>query len=411
MAKSWSGRLSRRPQEQAAQAAQDGAVAAFLDLDKRQSYVSDGIDAVNQSSTDGPGPSGLTREWEPIRQRVFDMSAKYLNTAESHSLLDATDRPTGVDPSTAITAFTDVHRELADTAMAVDGFYRRHSDVLEQAKSLRAATPQISAEARAAALAVETQLAKAEADGFGYPSVMTAAGELVDALSALKTAETVGSPLEIRRAAAAVRAAADAVGARISTARSLLPSVRGSLSSVKTRIEAVTTRLESLPATRSALLREFSADCSKDLGGADDRARRALDQARQEWAAAQSALRAGQPEPAAAHLTTARSRLSAAEADGDSMGERLRVLRQTKADPSAAAKATRFTLRDAQLLVVDRGLVKQWGSVLDAQAARMERAAAELTGTHPDYWSYLQTLHSVDAFVKNVIDRVRGEGR
>jgi hypothetical protein len=169
--------------------------------------------------------------------------------------------------------------------------------------------------------------------------------------------------------------------------------------------------LESLPATRSALLREFSADCSKDLNGADDRARRSLDQARTAWAAARDALAAGQPEEAAHQLTMARARLSAAEDDGDAMGDRLRVLRETKADPTAAARATRFKLRDAQLLVVDRGLIKQWGSVLDAQAARIDRAAADLTGPHPDYWSYLQTLHSVDAFVKNVIDRVRGQAR
>ncbi len=408
MSRNGSGRLSRRPQEQAAQAAQDGAVAAFLDLDKRQSYVSDALDAAMDGSEPG---SALAAEWEPVKERAFDASSRYLSVAESHSLLDATDRPTGVDPAAAAAAFTDVHRALAEAAAGVDAFYQRHSADLERARSLRAATPQISSDARAAALPVEAQLARAEADGFAYPSVLAAAGELVEALSALKTADTVGSPLEIRHAAAAVHAAADSVTARIAAARTLRPTVRGSLSSVKTRIEAVTTRLESLPGTRSALLREFSADCSKDLSGSDDRARRALDQARREWAAAQVALDAGQPETAATHLTTARARLSEAEADGDAMGDRLRVLRETRADPAAAAKSTRFKLRDAQLLVVTRGLVKQWGSVLDAQSARIDRAAADLVGTHPDYWSYLQTLKSVDGFVRNVIDRVRGEAR
>ena len=55
MSTPWSGRLYRRPQNQAAQAAQDGAVAAFLDLDKRQSYVSDAADA-------------LSGDWCPIRR-------------------------------------------------------------------------------------------------------------------------------------------------------------------------------------------------------------------------------------------------------------------------------------------------------------------------------------------------------
>ena len=404
MARSWSGRLSRRPQDQAAQAAQDGAVAAFLDLDNRQSYVADAVDALSEGAGQG---HALARDWAPVAQQAFDASAKYLTVAESHSLLDNADRPTGVDPAAAASAFTDVHRALADAAIAVDGFYRKHSTELEHARSLRAATPKISADARAAAVTAEQHLTKAEQDGFAYASVLAAAGELVDALSALQTAETVGSPLEIRHAAAAVHAAADGVDARISTARSLRTTVRGSHSSVKTRIEAVTTRLESLPATRSALLREFSAACSRDLTGADDRARTALAQARDEWAAAGRSLDAGDPEPAANHLTTARARLAEAESAGDSLTERLRVLRQTKADPAAAAKTTRFKLRDAQLLVVDRGLVPQWGSVLDAQSERIERAAADLTGTHPDYWAYLQALQSVEAFVKNVIDRVR----
>lgn len=408
MPRSWSGRLTRRPQDQAAQAAQDGAVAAFLDLDSRQSYVKDAMDAVAESAV---ADSALLREWLPVAQRSFDASAKYLASAESQSLLDAADRPTGVDPVAAANAFIAVHQLLADAAVAVDGFYRKHADELEKARSLRSATPQISADARATALTAEAALTKAETDGFAYPSVMVAAGELVDALSCLKTAETVGSALEIRHTAAAVQAAADAISSRIAAARSLSSTVRGSLSSVKTRIEAVTTRMESLPTTRSALLREFSVACTKDLGGTDDRARKALLDARGEWRAAETALHDGQPETAAHHLTTARAELSAAETDGDSLGHRLRILRDTRADPVAAAKATRFKLRDAQLLVVDRGLVPQWGSVLDAQSARIERAAADLTGTHPDYWSYLQTLRTVDAFIKNVIDRVRGEAR
>lgn len=402
------GRLSRRPQDEAAQAAQDGAVAAFLDLDNRQAYVNDAIDSAGESGTDG---TGLARAWAPVKQQAFDASAKYLATAESFSLLDGADRPTGVDPAAARNAFVEVHRTLADAAVAVDKFYRRHAGELEQARSLRAATPKISADARSAALQAESALTAAELDGVAYASVLSAAGELVEALSALKTADTIGSPLEIRHAAAAVHAAAESVTSHIDHARSLPGTVPSSLSSVRTRIQAVTTRLAAMPAHRSALLREFSADCSKDLNGADDRARRALEQAQTEWTAADQAHRAGRLEEAAEHLVTARTLLTSAEHDGDSLGDRLQLLRKTKADPVAAAKATRFKLRDAQLLVVDRGLVPQWGSVLDAQAARIDRAAAELTGTHPDYWAYLQALQAVEAFVKNIVDRVRASAR
>ncbi len=151
MSRSRSGRLSRRPQDAAAQAAQDGAVAAFLDLDNRQSYVNDAIDAAGES---GSGGAGLTRAWAPVKQQAFDASARYLTTAESFSLLDGADRPTGVDPAAAQAAFTEVHRTLADAAVAVDTFYRKHADQLEQARSLRAATPKISADARSIAAAL-----------------------------------------------------------------------------------------------------------------------------------------------------------------------------------------------------------------------------------------------------------------
>lgn len=383
-------------------------MAAFLDLDNRQSYVNDAIDSAGES---GAGGAGLARAWAPVKQQAFDASAAYLRTAETYSLLDSADRPTGVEPAAAQAAFVEVHRTLADAAVAVDAFYRKHSAALEQARSLRAATPKISTDARSAALHAESALTAAEKDGVAYGSVLAAAGELIEALSALKTADTIGSPLEIRHTAAAVHAAAESVTSRIEHARSLSTTVPTSLTSVKTRIQAVTTRLESMPAHRSALLREFSADCSKDLNGADDRARRALDRARAEWDAADRTLRGGKLEEAAEHLATARSQLTAAEHDGDSLGDRLALLRRTKADPVAAAKATRFKLRDAQLLVVDRGLVPQWGSVLDAQAARIDRAAADLTGTHPDYWAYLQALQAVEAFVKNIVDRVRAQAR
>ncbi len=422
MARSRLGRLYRRPQDDQvarnAQAAQDAAVAAFLDLDTRQSYVADAIGAVagtvpngvpgNSPGGHGTSGSALVSSWQPIAQQSFDASAAYLQTAEKHSLVDpAENRPTGVDPVSAGSAFTEVSRQLAAAAAAVDSFYQGHIEALEEARSLRAATPILASDARTAATGIEAELTAADAAGLAYPSVLNAAGELIAELSALKTAETVGNPAEIRRAAGAVQAAVANVGARIAAAKTLLPSVRSSIASVRTRIEAVTSRLESLPATRSALLREFSADCSKDLNGVDDQARTALADGRSEWTAARVSLDAGNPELAAAQLATARSRLAAAQAAADALIDRLGVLRAVRADPAEAARTTRFRLRDAQLLVVDRKLVPQWGSVLDAQAARIERAAAELTGRHPDYWAYVQTLRSVEAFVRGVVDKVR----
>ena len=68
-----------------------------------------------------------------------------------------------------------------------------------------------------------------------------------------------------------------------------------------------------------------------------------------------------------------------------------------RADPGKLAADARFVLRDAQRLVVDRGLVKRFGPILDAQSVRLQNAQDRLTGVHPDYWLYLSELRGVRA--------------
>ncbi|MTD14980.1 hypothetical protein GIS00_13630 [Nakamurella sp. YIM 132087] len=413
MSTSWSGRTSRRPQEAAAQAALDGAVAAFLDLDNRQSYVADAIAAVNELA--GPdtaaGTSALQRSWAKIADDCLQASGRYLDVSNRFRLTDELDRPTNVDAGAAQRAFLQVHHELADAANAVDAFYRKHSAELESARAQRSATPQLAAEAKQAALAAERELTRAEEEGVAYPSVQDAAGELISALGSLSAAEGSGRPGMLRQAAAAVRSAASQVTDRVTRARTLAPAVKSSMASVRTRIEAVTTRLDNLGTTRSALLREFSAASTRDLAGTDERARKALEQARGEFADAGRLLDAGEVEKAGDALKDVRRHLSEAEDGHKALTERLRVLRETRDDPQKAAKAARFRLRDAQLLVVDRGKVPEWGSVLDAQVDRIDRAVDGLTGAHPDYWGYLQALAGVESFVRGVVDKVRAEIR
>jgi hypothetical protein len=414
MSTSWfGGRTFPNPQQEAAQAALDGAVAAFLDLDSRQSYVAEAMAALREIG--GPdtatGTSGLAVEWSRIADRCLQASGEYLEVSNRFRLTDELGRSTRVDLGTARSSFVQVHRALADAATAVDAFYRKHSAELEQARSALAAAPRLAQEAKQAAMSAEQELTSAEQDGVAYRSVQDAAGSLVTALGELNAAEGSGATGPLRRAAAAVRSAAALVIDRIGRARSLGPAVRSSLSSVRTRAEALGNRLEQLPATRSALLREFSAANAADLTGTDAAAQRELEQARTDIAAADRTLADGDPEGASELLQQARSHLATAEAGQKALTDRLRLLRETRDDPGAAAKTTRFKLRDAQRLVVDRNLIKEWGSVLDAQSDRIDRAVADLSGPHPDYWGYLQALAAVESFVKGVIDRVRAEIR
>ena len=115
----------------------------------------------------------------------------------------------------------------------------------------------------------------------------------------------------------------------------------------------------------------------------------------------------GDPEAALRLVTSARAKLTEAEQLVDAVTDRLRLLREVRSDPAAKANAVRFRLRDAQRLVVSRGLVPEWGSVLDAQVDRIDRITEQLTGRHPDYWTYLQSLDSVGEFVSGVVTRIR----
>ena len=92
------------------------------------------------------------------------------------------------------------------------------------------------------------------------------------------------------------------------------------------------------------------------------------------------------------------------------MTDRLAALNDAKSDPGGPEKQARFRIRDAQRLVLDRGLVAEWGSVLDAQSRRVDVARQKLVGPHPNYWAYLTELASVTEFVRTVVDQVGMDG-
>jgi hypothetical protein len=179
------------------------------------------------------------------------------------------------------------------------------------------------------------------------------------------------------------------------------------ISSVSTRLSAVRTRVDRLDPAYSALLREFNAASSADLVDNSSRSRAHIDQADIDLKEAKQSLAAGNPEHALALMAEARVHLADAEACADAVTDRLATLRAVRADPSQKEREVRFRLKDAQMFAVNQGLVAEWGSVLDAQLARIERASASLSGTHPDYWSYVLQLDSVSTFITEVVEKMR----
>jgi chromosome segregation ATPase len=388
----WPGRFSRGAERDAAvRRVRDDAVAAFLDMDKRQSIASAGVDAVEALTPD----RSLRALWAPIEAQCFDAGADYLS---------ATERSKTEISEQSFNALVTAVLALGEASHAIDTFYDAHRAQLEHASQAMSAVPRIGQEARANAEAVLATI-DASRPEHAYRSVTAARDRLQGELLLLQNASSAQATKDIaarvREETAALRTALEQAPARASAADHALASVR-------TRLQAVETKADGIGPAFSALLREFVAASSNDLAHARDVTEKHMREAQADIEEARAAQRAGDPERTLDLVTRAREHLSDAEAQINAVVGRLARLRSARDDPSSADRAVRFALRDAQLLAVDRGLVAEWGSVLDAQLARIERANHALDNGRPDYWSYLQEIDSITEFIAGVVDRMRG---
>ncbi|MCJ0978887.1 hypothetical protein MTX35_14320 [Rhodococcus sp. ARC_M12] len=358
-------------------------------MDKRQSIASAGVEATTALRPQ----DRLAGRWADTEKQCFDAGAAYLA---------AVDQFDGITTAAARSAFDRATALLYDASAAVDRFYDAHRATLEQASAQFAATPRLVQDALAEADAARSTV---DEQFVAYPSLRQAWRELDSATTQLQADQR--DPLRAREHAALVRDRAAELRAAVESAPGRLQEARTALASVRTRMEAVRTRSEGIAPAFSSLLREFNAKSSADLSRNERSSARHIEQADEDLRAARSALDAGNPEQSLDLVTQARQHLSDAEQLVDAVTDRVHLLRAVKADPKETENKVRFKLRDAQQLAINRGLVAEWGSVLDAQLARIDRASTALTGTHPDYWSYLQDLDTISDFIAGVIDRMR----
>ncbi|TWS17993.1 hypothetical protein FK529_17455 [Tsukamurella asaccharolytica] len=370
----------------------DRLTSAFLDADRRFSSLDEDVRTL---SAQNPAAAAV-QQWPTIRDRFGGATERYLWASGSQS---GPRPPTPQDREAA-------SRELTDLVTVLDRFRADHERALTTARGARASSAALEQAARVAAERA-TDLLAAPATGpyLTLRPVVRATDALVEAVRQLDTAPD----LVARDAAArAVQEKAADLTAAVEAAPRMGDDARRSLAAAGTRLQAVRNRAADLADTRSALLREFNAACSTDLVDNDKVAARESAAAEAALSAAELRLREGTPDLALEGVALARDHLDTADAAVNAVGERLRTLRSAKADPDAVAARTRFALRDAQLLAVQKQQVHRWGTVLDAQHARIERAIADLQRVHPDYWRYLQTLADVDRMIADAVDRMRG---
>ncbi|MBC7305114.1 MAG: hypothetical protein H5T78_29735 [Nocardia sp.] len=366
-------------------------------MDRRQSAAEAGVVASDQVFPD----RRVGAAWEPVRARCYAAAGAYLSLTEELDTAEATGTPIPHGPARA----DAVVRQLHEAARGVDEFYHANSAGLAEAASVRATVPQLLTRVRADA---EGVLVKAAGSEFAaYPSVAGGVRRLNEALITASAVDPLAAVTSAREAAAQVQQATTDLSDALAQAPSRATAATNAIASVTTRLAAVRNRAAALGPAYSALLREFSAASSADLTNNERESQRGIDAADAELVGARVAAADRDPETALDLTAAARQHLAEAEQLVDAVTRRLELLRGVRADPEAQARTVRFRLRDAQMLAVDRGLVAEWGSVLDAQAERLDRITSGLTGRHPDYWAYVSELGTVAEFIAGVVDRMR----
>jgi hypothetical protein len=375
--------------------ARNALTQAFLALDDEQRAVAAAVAAATELGTG----FRLDRTWSGVAATGDAATEAYL-AATRQFPLDGTGPVAG-----SRAADQRAQAQIEQAREAIHRFRTAHSRVLDDATLALQSLPRTVAQARQGVL--DARAAVQQADAAGTRS-RRAADALAEAERATARLESPDAGLKQRRdAALRVLELARSATTLAADAPRAAQTVRSALASIATRRAAAATKAESIGPAMSALRREFAEPCSRDLTGSEARVREAIATADGAIAAARTHADSGDWDDAADGVATARSALTRAEAGHDAVTGRLAELRAVRADPGRAAAETRFVVRDAQRLVVDRGLVREFGPVLDAQSVRLQNAQERLEAVHPDYWFYLTELRGITERVREVVAEAR----
>ena len=381
----------------AALAGRAAASQAFLALDDEQRAAADAVRTADELGGGRP----LGQEWAQVARAGDRATEAYLATTAQFPL-DGTGPVAG-----AKQADERALREIEAARETIRRFRSTHARTLDEAAHLLRGLPVAVQEARSALVAARTAVQAADASG---TRSRRAAERLAEAEQAAAGIDAAGGVREKRAAATRALELARSAVTLATEAPRAAAGVRSAFSSVATRRAAAATKADRIPAALSALRREFSEPCSVGLTDAEKKARAALTAVDRAIAQAHERADAGEWDDAADAIAEARAQLGAAEQAHDAVVGRLADLREVRADPGKLAADTRFVLRDAQRLVVDRGLIKRFGPILDAQSVRLQNAQDRLTGVHPDYWLYLSELRGVRTRAQEVVAEARSAG-
>lgn len=393
-----------------AQEAQDAAGAAFYRMDMAQRELRRLVTSLSAHGPDAGAARRVAQDFEALNDDAEARAARYLATLDTH--------PLGPEDgnaafAAAVNAYQQAAADIAGMAETLEAFTERHhgdfastTAVLERLAQHTVVAGQTMDAARAAFAALREQ--------------GIAPGEAAGALAEAEAAHTeltaqAGTQAVDKTAALAdrVRALAESARARAEALPPLREAAQRRQGSLRTKRDAVAHRSSAIADGLRALRRDFAAASWSDLDDAQARAEELISGADSELAAAARAAEGGDWAAAAAAQARATSRLDAASTLSTTVAERHGAMSEVKSDPSARLGAVRFTIRDAQRLVMAGRSTPPypWAGQLDALAERVADADALLTGVHPNFWAYLTELQAITDATADLVRRYRAAPR
>ncbi|PKK13854.1 molecular chaperone DnaJ [Thermomonospora sp. CIF 1] len=392
----------------AAVAVRENAATAFYDMEQTQRYVGGRVTLF--ADLDPAAAESAQREFADLNGKADHAARAYITVLDAHNLDD--ESRSAAEYDAARRALTAVLERLTGVTEELNAFAVRLGARLERLEAALDQLPPRLTAARQAVAAAEEAIERARRAGMDAAepeAVLARAHDLLAKVSApglggLGLSGAMEAADEARRLAETAREQAEELP-------KAAEKVRHALIAVRTRVEAVAGRIEPVREAMSRLLRGYSLACWQDLKNAPSAIEEGVARARERIAEAEAHAGRGEWAQAQRALTAARTELNAADRRAGQVTGRLADLEATAADPAAPAEAVRFTVRDAQRLVVTAGsaISPRHARDLDALVRRLEAAPSKLRGPHPDYWSYLQELESIKTAARDVVERVRAE--
>ncbi|WP_042400788.1 hypothetical protein [Streptacidiphilus carbonis] len=392
----------------AAQAAKDAAAQAFYELDTVQRDVRISVEAV-AASDNSPGARRAIADFAALGTRIDQVSGEYITALDAHDL-DAEDLDHGA-ANQARQQLDRAKQQLLAVKADLERFATFLQPLVAAAETQLAQVGPAVERAKRAWLAASNALDEVKAARIGAEDLSRRLAALGPQLQLLGEGAGRHGVQTILRTAADAQRSAETIRAEAERLPEQAREIDQRLASLRTRTQALETRAGNIAPTLSELRRRFSSACWVDLQNVPEQTEAAVRNAQQRLAEAAKARDEQRWPDAISILATTRTLLNTADGAVATVNERLHSLNEAQRAPEADIERTRFALRDAQRLAMSGRSAPdpRHAGPLDAAVERLDRAAAGLTGRHPDYWHFLTELAAVRETAAQVVQAIREE--